>query len=110
MTAKTNATSEATSQSLGFPCGLALVCWPSPRLTCPVPQLATIIDMLEGAFYGLDLLKLHSVTSKLVGRVDKLEEVRSMLGLCVFLLTKPKVYKTSQYFDRRHIAGDQENQ
>nr|KAF6291250.1 olfactomedin like 2B [Myotis myotis] len=37
-------------------------------------QLATIIDMLEGAFYGLDLLKLHSVTSKLVGRVDKLEE------------------------------------
>lgn len=37
-------------------------------------KLATIIDMLEGAFYGLDLLKLHSVTSKLVGRVDKLEE------------------------------------
>ncbi|KAM5293617.1 olfactomedin-like protein 2B isoform 2-T2 [Glossophaga mutica] len=37
-------------------------------------KLATIIDMLEGAFYGLDLLKLHSVTTKLVGRVDKLEE------------------------------------
>ncbi|KAM9690999.1 olfactomedin-like protein 2B isoform 6-T6 [Dama dama] len=37
-------------------------------------KLSTIIDMLEGAFYGLDLLKLHSVTSKLVGRVDKLEE------------------------------------
>lgn len=37
--------------------------------------------MLEGAFYGLDLLKLHSVTTKLVGRVDKLEEVRSILGL-----------------------------
>lgn len=30
--------------------------------------------MLEGAFYGLDLLKLHSVTTKLVGRMDKLEE------------------------------------
>ncbi|XP_021569718.1 olfactomedin-like protein 2B [Carlito syrichta] len=30
--------------------------------------------MLEGAFYGLDLLKLHSVTTKLVGRVDTLEE------------------------------------
>lgn len=28
--AKTNATSEAPSQSLGFPCGLALVRWPSP--------------------------------------------------------------------------------
>uniref|UniRef100_A0A8C0GN96 Olfactomedin like 2B n=1 Tax=Chelonoidis abingdonii TaxID=106734 RepID=A0A8C0GN96_CHEAB len=26
------------------------------------------------AFYGLDLLKLHSVTTKLVGRVEKLEE------------------------------------
>nr|XP_025034307.1 olfactomedin-like protein 2B [Pelodiscus sinensis] len=30
--------------------------------------------MLESAFYGLDLLKLHSVTTKLVGRVEKLEE------------------------------------
>lgn len=37
-------------------------------------KLSTIIDMLEGAFYGLDLLKLHSVTTKLVGRVDRLEE------------------------------------
>ncbi|EDL39153.1 olfactomedin-like 2B [Mus musculus] len=37
-------------------------------------KLSTIIDMLKGAFYGLDLLKLHSVTTKLVGRVDKLEE------------------------------------
>ncbi|XP_077012821.1 olfactomedin-like protein 2B isoform X2 [Tamandua tetradactyla] len=37
-------------------------------------KLSTIIDLLEGAFYGLDLLKLHSVTTKLVGRVDKLEE------------------------------------
>ncbi|XP_059946820.1 olfactomedin-like protein 2B isoform X3 [Mesoplodon densirostris] len=37
-------------------------------------KLSTVIDMLEGAFYGLDLLKLHSVTTKLVGRVDKLEE------------------------------------
>ncbi|XP_016065920.1 PREDICTED: olfactomedin-like protein 2B [Miniopterus natalensis] len=37
-------------------------------------KLATIIDMLEGALYGLDLLKLHSVTTKLAGRVDRLEE------------------------------------
>ncbi|XP_011384940.2 olfactomedin-like protein 2B [Pteropus vampyrus] len=40
----------------------------------PVLQLSTVIDMLEGALYGLDLLKLHSVTTRLVGRVDKLEE------------------------------------
>nr|XP_056701655.1 olfactomedin-like protein 2B [Euleptes europaea] len=37
-------------------------------------KLAAVIDMLEGAFYGLDLLKLHSLTTKLVGRVEKLEE------------------------------------
>ncbi|XP_054837970.1 olfactomedin-like protein 2B [Eublepharis macularius] len=37
-------------------------------------KLAAVIDMLEGAFYGLDLLKLHSITTKLVGRVEKLEE------------------------------------
>lgn len=38
-------------------------------------QLSSIVEMLESAFYGLDLLKLHSVTTKLVGRVEKLEEV-----------------------------------
>uniref|UniRef100_A0ABM5G9M3 Olfactomedin-like protein 2B n=1 Tax=Pogona vitticeps TaxID=103695 RepID=A0ABM5G9M3_9SAUR len=37
-------------------------------------KLAAVIEMLEGAFYGLDLLKLHAVTTKLVGRVEKLEE------------------------------------
>ncbi|XP_042660692.1 olfactomedin-like protein 2B isoform X2 [Tyto alba] len=36
--------------------------------------LSSIVEMLESAFYGLDLLKLHSVTTKLVGRVEKLEE------------------------------------
>lgn len=38
--------------------------------------------MLESAFYGLDLLKLHSVTTKLVGRVEKLEEVSPALLQC----------------------------
>ena len=42
--------------------------------------------MLEGAFYGLDLLKLHSVTTKLVGRMDKLEEVRKVLGFCILFI------------------------
>lgn len=49
--------------------------------------------MLEGAFYGLDLLKLHSVTSKLVGRVDKLEEV-SILGLPSFCWLSPLAHQT----------------
>ncbi|XP_063283199.1 olfactomedin-like protein 2B isoform X2 [Pelobates fuscus] len=40
-------------------------------------KLSTIIEMLEGAFYGLDLLKLHTVTTKISSRVEKLEEVIS---------------------------------
>ncbi|KAG8436504.1 hypothetical protein GDO86_007561 [Hymenochirus boettgeri] len=40
-------------------------------------KLSTIIEMLEGAFYGLDLLKLHTVTTKIIGRVEKIEEVIS---------------------------------
>ncbi|XP_073346969.1 olfactomedin-like protein 2B [Pagrus major] len=36
-------------------------------------KLATIIDLLEGSLYGLDLLKLHSVTTKLLTRVDNME-------------------------------------
>lgn len=55
--------------------------------------------MLEGAFYGLDLLKLHSVTTKLVGRVDKLEEVRKILDFYIFLLIKPQsVLKSTKAF------------
>lgn len=41
---------------------------------CPV-QLATIIELLEGSLYGMDLLKLHSVTTKLLSRVDNVEKV-----------------------------------
>lgn len=64
---------------LSFPCFSG-----APR-TDPalVPQLSTVIDMLEGALYGLDLLKLHSVTTKLVGRVAKLEQVRRALAVRV---------------------------
>ncbi|XP_036841621.1 olfactomedin-like protein 2B isoform X4 [Oncorhynchus mykiss] len=36
-------------------------------------QLSTIMELLEGAFYGMDLLKLHSVTTKLLRRVDNIE-------------------------------------
>ncbi|KAM7401353.1 hypothetical protein PAMA_005515 [Pampus argenteus] len=37
-------------------------------------KLATIIDLLEGSLYGMDLLKLHSVTNKLLSRVDNIEK------------------------------------
>uniref|UniRef100_A0A673H0Z9 Olfactomedin-like protein 2B n=1 Tax=Sinocyclocheilus rhinocerous TaxID=307959 RepID=A0A673H0Z9_9TELE len=48
-------------------------------------KLSTIMDLLEGAFYGMDLLKLHSITTKLLERVDNLE--KSFSGN----LTKEKV-------------------
>ncbi|XP_023259841.1 olfactomedin-like protein 2B [Seriola lalandi dorsalis] len=37
-------------------------------------KLATIMDLLEGSLYGMDLLKLHSVTTKLLTRVDNMEK------------------------------------
>ena len=54
--------------------------------------------MLEGAFYGLDLLKLHSVTTKLVGRVDKLEEVRKSPVLLLFFAGGPQRIEPFTFF------------
>ncbi|XP_071403027.1 olfactomedin-like 2Ba [Centroberyx affinis] len=38
-------------------------------------KLSTILELLEGSFYGMDLLKLHSVTNKLLDRVENIEKV-----------------------------------
>ncbi|XP_065132196.1 olfactomedin-like protein 2B isoform X3 [Paramisgurnus dabryanus] len=38
-------------------------------------KLSTIMDLLEGSFYGMDLLKLHSVTTKLLERVENIEKL-----------------------------------
>uniref|UniRef100_A0A4W4DYK5 Olfactomedin-like domain-containing protein n=1 Tax=Electrophorus electricus TaxID=8005 RepID=A0A4W4DYK5_ELEEL len=40
-------------------------------------KLSTIIELLEGAFYGMDLLKLHSLTTKLLQRVENIERAVS---------------------------------
>ncbi|KAI7809876.1 olfactomedin-like protein 2B [Triplophysa rosa] len=40
-------------------------------------KLSTIMDLLEGSFYGMDLLKLHSVTTKLLERVENIEKSSS---------------------------------
>ncbi|XP_022059499.2 olfactomedin-like 2Ba isoform X1 [Acanthochromis polyacanthus] len=40
-------------------------------------KLSTILELLEGSFYGMDLLKLHSVTNKLLDRVESIEKVVS---------------------------------
>lgn len=41
-------------------------------------KLSTILELLEGSFYGMDLLKLHSVTNKLIDRVDHIEKAVSL--------------------------------
>ncbi|KAF4099641.1 olfactomedin-like 2Ba isoform X1 [Onychostoma macrolepis] len=38
-------------------------------------KLSTILELLEGSFYGMDLLKLHSVTAKLLDRMDTIEKM-----------------------------------
>ncbi|KAJ0032397.1 hypothetical protein NQD34_002478 [Periophthalmus magnuspinnatus] len=37
-------------------------------------KLSTILDLLEGSLYGMDLLKLHSVTNHLLERIDHMEK------------------------------------
>nr|XP_020462747.1 olfactomedin-like protein 2B isoform X2 [Monopterus albus] len=41
-------------------------------------KLSTILELLEGSFYGMDLLKLHSITNKLLDRVEHLEKAVSL--------------------------------
>ncbi|XP_038571977.1 olfactomedin-like 2Ba [Micropterus salmoides] len=41
-------------------------------------KLSTILELLEGSFYGMDLLKLHSITSKLLDRVEHIEKAVSL--------------------------------
>ncbi|XP_056337132.1 olfactomedin-like 2Ba isoform X2 [Danio aesculapii] len=38
-------------------------------------KLSTILELLEGSFFGMDLLKLHSVTTKLLDRMDTVEKM-----------------------------------
>ncbi|KAF7647244.1 hypothetical protein LDENG_00175350 [Lucifuga dentata] len=37
-------------------------------------KLSAIVDLLEGSVYGMDLLKLHAITTKLLTRVDNMEK------------------------------------
>ncbi|KAL1022884.1 hypothetical protein UPYG_G00033700 [Umbra pygmaea] len=41
-------------------------------------KLSSIIELLEGSFYGLDLLKLHSVTTKLLNKVENIEKSQGL--------------------------------
>lgn len=44
------------------------------------------MDLLEGSLYGMDLLKLQSVTTKLLARVDNMEKVNKLLVELLILL------------------------
>ncbi|XP_034736745.1 olfactomedin-like 2Ba [Etheostoma cragini] len=41
-------------------------------------KLSTILELLEGSFYGMDLLKLHSITNKLLDRMENIEKAVSL--------------------------------
>lgn len=41
-------------------------------------KLSSIIELLEGSFYGMDLLKLHSLTTELLGRMENIEKAVSL--------------------------------
>ncbi|XP_077462618.1 olfactomedin-like protein 2B isoform X1 [Stigmatopora argus] len=41
-------------------------------------KLATVLELLEGSYYGMDLPKLHSVISNLVDRVTHIEKVMAI--------------------------------
>ncbi|XP_061834005.1 olfactomedin-like 2Ba isoform X1 [Nerophis lumbriciformis] len=41
-------------------------------------KLATILELLEGSYYGMDLLKLQSLISNLVARVTHIEKVMAL--------------------------------
>lgn len=43
------------------------------------------MELLEGAFYGMDLLKLHSVTTKLINRIENIEKVSSYILSTFFM-------------------------
>ncbi|KAL4635088.1 olfactomedin-like protein 2B [Arapaima gigas] len=60
-------------------------------------KLSAIVELLEASFFEMDLLKLHSVTTKLLSRVENIEKAVSKTHIKETVNLKENFYKEEQF-------------